>query len=146
MIKTSNNIDELKQLHYKIMQDIMQATLVSEFKDKEKETLATVNVNNRLQNENSATNSSGIIAFGGAASFYALSAIRSADSSTATLKQSSSASGKTDVKLPINLKQLRFAKRLCESRLASLNSPAGLNESSNGQVSLEERIRNRKVK
>lgn len=33
MIKLSNNIDELKQFHHRIMNEIMQATIISEFKD-----------------------------------------------------------------------------------------------------------------
>lgn len=145
-IKLSNNVDELVLLHNKVMNEIMQATLISEFKDKEANKLSE-NIPNSASQQ---TNMSSMIAFGGSASFYALSGIRSAES-TANMNNKINGQdkiNKSDLKSSKYIKQLRYAKLLCERRLANLKTNSFENDIStlNTQISIEERMKNRKVK
>ncbi len=147
-IKLSNNADELKLLHNKVMNEIMQATLISEFKDKDKEA-NKISENNNIQNSASQQmNMNGMIAFGGSASFYALSGIRSAESTVNLNKITSlDKTTKPDLKSSKYIKQLRYAKLLCERRLANLKTRSDENilPNLNTLATLEERIKNRKV-
>jgi hypothetical protein len=162
IIKLSKNVDELKQIHYKIMNEIMQSTIISNFKDLK---LAETS-NNSLLNSSSLPSTglnpmSSAIISGGSASFYAFfSDIRAIDhqsESTVTLHGSGGNSNmnksqpnldkisKTEVlrsgDLKPYIKKLRHAKMLCERRLKNQN----LNEEESNEIKFENKLKNLKV-
>lgn len=149
MIKSSSNVDELKQFHYKIMHEVMQATIINDFK------------NSKLSEGSSTINSnsfnSGIVNSGSSSFYVSFSNHGSIDLNentattqiTANKAQTSSSDAnkntKADMLRPRNLKkyikQLRYAKLICERRLNRLNGSLS-NEDEND---LETRLKNRKV-
>ena len=139
IIKSSNNIDEIKQYHLKIMNEIIQATFIS---DKMSE--------NNLNPISPTPNSSAIIN-SGLSSFYAsFSNIKEQNEfDTIQSKQNSSNSDKNTKaemlrsrNLKAYLKQLTYAKSLCERRLRSLND--SINDE-NYEANIENRIKSLKV-
>ena len=139
IIKSSNNIDEIKQYHLKIMNEIIQATFIS---DKMSE--------NNLNPISPTPNSSAIIN-SGLSSFYAsFSNIKEQNElDTIQSKQTSSNSDKNTKarmlrcrNLKAYLKQLTNAKSLCERRLRSLS---GSINDENYEANIENRIKSLKV-
>ncbi len=114
IIKSSNNPDEIKQYHYKIMNEIMQATLISDFQNSQ--------ANENLNNSN------------GMSTFYAGETKTDADIDASNLSKSNSVpdlylhtkNTKAEMlrsrNLKAYLKQLRYSKMLCERRLKSLSA------------------------
>lgn len=108
MIKSSKDLEEMKQFYFKIMNEIMQATIISEFKDS--------------QNESKESGS-------GQSTFYAQdtkeidgeSSNKHSDNSDLHTKNTKAEMLRSR-NLKAYLKQLRFAKTLCERRLAALNT------------------------
>ncbi|CAF0896304.1 unnamed protein product [Brachionus calyciflorus] len=139
MIKTSNKVEELTEFRYKIMNELMQATIIKDFKTSK---------NNESSILNNSTNqlSQGIINCG-TSSFYAFSSTspdQFYQNQTSTNKSSNSEkNNKNDLKsrdLKRYIKQLRNAKILCEKRLNSLNG----SYLEDDEV-FEIRIKNRKI-
>ena len=140
IIKSSNNnIDEIKQYNLKIMNEIIQATLIS---DKMSE--------NNLNPISPTPNSSAIIN-SGLSSFYAsFSNIKEQNElDTIQSKQTSSNSDKNTKarmlrcrNLKAYLKQLTNAKSLCKRRLRSLS---GSINDENYEANIENRIKSLKV-
>lgn len=165
LIKSSNNIDELKQLHYKIMNEIMQATIINEFKYG-KPSLERQQSSSNIKNE--------VITCGSSSFFASFSVPKTDDSDGAFLAQTSKSpnnsggnsgeksSTKAEVlrsrDLKAYIKQLRYAKLLCERRINRLNSVgvkssnAKLNANTStfyddetNDLSFENKLKNRKV-
>ena len=139
IIKSCKSVDELKQIYYKIMNEIMESTIISNFKDLK---LAESNNGTESQPPTMPTNShmSSAIINGGASSFYAFfSDIKSIDDNEAgsgtviinTSVTSSKSQNKLDKlsktellrsgDLKPYIKKLRSAKLLCENRLRNKN-------------------------
>lgn len=174
LIKSSNNVEELKQLHYKIMNEIMQATIISEFKSSSK----LSNHDSILPSSSSAPVLKNGVITCGSSSFFASFSVSpdeaNGDSDMAGINaggyflQSKSSSGGSSAgeknsgaksetlrtrNNKIYIKQLRYAKLLCERRINRLNNPAGLNRTLSStfydedanDLSFENKLKNRKV-
>ena len=136
-IKTSSNLEELTEIHYKIMNELMQATIMKDFlKNTTDNTVSNVNYN------------SGIINCG-TSSFYASFAGKTNEPyQSPTISKSNSLNQEKNNKgdmlktrdLKKYIKQLRFAKNLCQKRL-TLKSNIFLED----DEAFENRIKNRKV-
>jgi sorting nexin-25 len=102
MIKASSSLEEMKQFHYKIMTEIMQATIINEFK------------NSQDTGENSsvfyADDSTGSDPVG-------LGNQHKASSSSDLHSKSTKAEMLRSRNLKAYLKQLRYAKQLCVRRM-----------------------------
>lgn len=137
-IKTSSNAEELTQIHYKIMNELMQATIMKDFL--------------KSSNDTSTSNSnynSGIINCG-TSSFYASFANKTREPyQNPTITKSNSLSQEKSSKgdmlksrdLKKYIKQLHHAKNLCHKRL---NSNANIHLEDD--EAFENRIKNRKVR
>jgi hypothetical protein len=147
IIKTSKNVDEIKQYHYKIMNEIMQATIINDFKDG-KFTEGNSGTSNKTSstsaNNFSIANSTGFIA-SGSSSFYASFSMDSNN----TAKTSQSTDKKADMLKSKDykhyLKQLRYAKLLCERRLNTLNNYKTKFFDDSIETNFENTLKNRKV-
>jgi len=117
MIKSSDSLDEMKQFHYKIMNEIMQATIISEFKEAQVESSSS---------SNNSVNVSGM------SSFYSPD-LKESDSPEPGILSKSTSTNDLHTKntkaemlrsrnLKAYLKQLQYAKMLCERRMARLKS------------------------
>lgn len=149
IIKTSKNLDEIKQYHYKIMNEIMQATIINDFKDGK---FSTTDGNSGTSNKTSSTsannfsiaNSTGFIA-SGSSSFYASFSM----DSNMTAKTSQATDRKADMLKSKDykhyLKQLRYAKLLCERRLNTLNNSKTKFFDDSIETNFENTLKNRKV-
>lgn len=166
LIKSSNNVSELKQLHYKIMNEIMQATVISEFKASSKAASLDHSTSAPMLNN-------GVITCGSSSFFASFSTVDENSASDAkggfflaTAGANKSASGGSSApgaekstkaealrsrNLKIYIKQLRYAKLLCERRINRLNNPTGKPQSSTfydedtNDLSFENKLKNRKV-
>jgi hypothetical protein len=132
LIKSSNNIEELKQLHYKIMNEMMQATIINEFKYGKSSDSGGANVS---PNSSSSLNS-GVVTLGSSSFFASFSATNTNEAIENVYLNAPNTIGKTlnstdkntkadllrSRNLKIYIKQLRFAKLLCERRISRLNS------------------------
>ena len=104
MIKSSKDLEEMKQFYFKIMNEIMQATIISDFKES--------------QNESGSN---------GQSTFYAQDEVdgeslnKHSENSEMHTK-STKAEMLRSRNLKAYLKQLRYAKTLCERRLTALNT------------------------
>jgi hypothetical protein len=131
-IKASNSIDELKQLHFKIVDEIMQATIMNDFND------------TKVESSSASTQlNSGIISCG-ASSFYANF---SADPKVVDLEQNVSKTGRANSQKARDLrnyiKQLKQAKSFCEKRLNRFSSSA--DSFIEDDQTFEERVKKLKV-
>lgn len=135
-IKTSSNAEELSEIHYKIMNELMQATIIKDF----------LQNTNDSQVSNSNYNS-GIINCG-TSSFYASFSNKTNQPHPTTITKSNSISQEKSNKgdmlksrdLKKYIKQLRYAKNVCQKRLNS-NTNIHLED----DEAFENRIKNRKV-
>ena len=149
IIKSSNNIEDIKQFHLNIMNEIMQVTLINEFKN-----LRMLSEENSSGNKASSvttpiSTSNGIVN-SGLSSFYAsFSDVRDVEVEQQKPINSEKHSKVDHLKsrdLKQYLKQLRYAKKLCERRL---NRRSGVNclsfDEDNFEANLELKIQNKKV-
>ena len=150
IIKSSKNVDEIKQFHYKIKNEILQATLINDFKggkftdnviNSVKSMSASNNATSSNANSNSSSvnNNSGYIAIGSSSFYASFSSTRSIDTDNSNLS-------KTDTLRSIYLKRLKTARLICERRLESLKSSMSTNEKMTSELNLEKNFQNRKVK
>ncbi len=152
VIKVSNNVDELKQVHYKIMNEIMQSTIISNFKDLK---LAETNSIPQVNSNTTPNPLSSVIISGGSASFYAFfSDIKSIDQIDSNVNINTNSQraqanldkvSKTELlrsgDLKPYIKKLRHAKMLCERRLKNQN----LNDEESNELKFENKLKNLKV-
>lgn len=144
MIKTSTSAEEIKQFHSLIMNQIMQATIISDFK--------SIKQNETVNLTSSSSINSGIIS-SGSSSFYVsfsdLGSIPEMDSPPSTTKNQSNSEKQSKIDLLRSrnlkkyLKQLRHAQLLCKRRLNGLNNSVFYGDDS--ELTLENKIKNRKV-
>jgi len=122
LIKSSNNIDEIKEHHLRILNEIIQATFIS---NKMQNSTSSLNNNNSNNNNNNAIINSGSSSF--YASFSDIQEINEFDN--IQYKSSLNSSEKSNTKaemlrsrnLKAYIKQLKYAKLLCERRMNLLN-------------------------
>jgi hypothetical protein len=156
VIKVSKNVDELKQVHYKIMNEIMQSTIISNFKDlKLAETSGVASSPAAASSSAPSKPLSSAIISGGSASFYAFfSDIKSIDHFDPNANVNSNVQraqpnvdkvSKTELlrsgDLKSYIKRLRHAKMLCEMRLKNQN----LNDEESNELKFENKLKNLKV-
>lgn len=195
LIKASNNVDELKQLHFKIMNEIMQATIISEFKASSSSKLSSSSFrhhNNHLSSASTPNFNSGVVTCGSSSFFASFSTpdddvaavigssqttspgtnttggfflsnksgggASSGEKNSGAGLSSSSSSAKGDSmrsrNLKVYIKQLRYAKLLCERRMNRLSNSSGLHKTPSSMfydedtndLSFENKLKNRKVK
>lgn len=145
IIKTSKNVDEIKQFHYKIKNEIFQATLINDFRDGK----LTDNFINRkssipiTSNSNSNLASSGFIASGSSSFYASFSNTRNTESDNNSATNTSS---KNDMLRSKYLKRLKYASLVCERRLESLKSSISSDEKLITDLNLEKNFKDRKVK
>lgn len=135
LIKSSDSLEEMKQFHYKIMNEIMQATIISKFKE--------------AQEENATNSSSGM------STFYTPE--KDIEPEQAQLSRSSNDSHSKNTKaemlrsrnLKAYLKQLRYAKMLCERRMTRMKSSSMMYIDDDVEIlqatQLQDQIKNRKI-
>jgi len=139
IIKSSKNVEEIKQFHYKIKNEILQATLINDLRDGKltdnlsKKSSAPIAVNT---NSNLGTNS--FIA-SGSSSFYA------SFSNTRVTESDINNSSKNDMLRSKYLKRLKYASLICERRLESLKSSLSSDEKLINELNLEKNFKDRKV-
>ena len=143
IIKFSKNVVEIKQFLYKIKNEILQATLINDFKDG-KFTDNFVNrksssiSNNSNSNSNTNLANSGFIA-SGSSSFYA------SFSNTRVSDADANVFSKNDIIRSKYLKRLKYARLICERRLESLKSAISSDEKIINELNLEKNFKDRKV-
>jgi hypothetical protein len=144
IIKSSKNVEEIKQFHYKIKNEILQATLINDFRDGK----LTDNFVNRKISTPNTTNSNSILAnsgfiASGSSSFYAsFSNTRISDPDNSNTTNFSS---KNDMLRSKYLKRLKYASLVCERRLENLKSSISYDEKLITDLNLEKNFRDRKV-
>ena len=174
LIKSSNSVDELKQLHLKIMNEIMQATVINEFKSSSSLSSKSSSSSALLSQSQSASNN-GVITCGSSSFFASFSVPKAHEESgsgyflagkpNSTSGVGSSATGSGGEKstkaeqlrsrnLKIYIKQLQYAKMLCEKRMQRLNAQTANNKASSqsmfydedtSDLTFENKLKNRKV-
>jgi len=120
LIKSSNNIDEIKSHHLRILNEIIQATFIS---NKMSEN------NTSMQNSTNSLNNNSAIINSGSSSFYAsfsdIQEINEFDNIQYKSLNNSEKNTKAEMLRSRNLKayikQLKYAKTLCERRMNLLN-------------------------
>lgn len=140
LIKTSNNIEELKECYYKIMNELMQAIIINDFKSKNNEN--TVSLANSTNQVNSSIISSGSSSF--YVSFLDNNPDHMSQNQPIAKSPSSERNNKSDLLKSRDskkyIKQLRYAKNLCQKRLNGLDGSYLEDDET-----FENRIKNRKV-
>lgn len=171
LIKSSNSVDELKQLHLKIMNEIMQATVINEFKSSS--SLSSKSSSSSASLSQSASNN-GVITCGSSSFFASFSVPKAHEesgsgyflagkpNSTSGVGSASGSGGEKSTKaeqlrsrnLKIYIKQLQYAKMLCEKRMQRLNAQTANNKASSqsmfydedtSDITFENKLKNRKV-
>ena len=145
IIKSSKNVEEIKLIHYKIKNEILQATLINDFKggkftDNVINSVNSISASNN-SNSNSSLVNSGFIASGSSSFYASFSNTRIFDSDM----NNSNNSSKNDMLRSVFLKRLKHARMICERRLESLKSSMSTDEKIITEMSLEKNFQNRKV-
>lgn len=149
LIKSSNNVDELRQLHLRIMNEIAKVTIINDFKASSSSSLplaaaaavagggvSSSHISSSVPNL-TASSHGGVITCGSSSFFASFAVPTSVDEAVAVTATSTSpvntsgggggekSSGKADPwrsrDLKVYIKHLRYAKLLCERRLNRLN-------------------------
>lgn len=138
MIKASNSLEEMKQFHYKIMTEIMQATIINEFKNSQQES-SSESASVFYADDSGAGQSEPV----------GLSSQNRSTSSSDLHTKGTKAEMLRSRNLKAYLKQLRFAKQLCMRRMSQMKTSTLMYIDDDVEIiqekNLDNMIKNKKV-